>query len=102
MLSWLGLGSEVQNNCLVCGIVCQVGFKKFVHFRAAPFGVFVFSGGEVMVALHNHSNAERRIACGERIAQLVVAPFLKAEFEETDELSDTVRGAGGFGSTGKV
>ena len=58
--------------------------------------------GEVMVALHNHSNAERRIACGERIAQLVVAPFLKAEFEETDELSDTVRGAGGFGSTGKV
>lgn len=58
--------------------------------------------GEVMVALHNHSNAERRIACGERIAQLVVAPFLKAEFEETHELSDTVRGAGGFGSTGKV
>lgn len=58
--------------------------------------------GEVMVALHNHSNVERTINCGERIAQLVVAPFLKAEFEETDELSDTVRGAGGFGSTGKV
>ena len=56
--------------------------------------------GEVMVALHNHSNTEQKIAPGERIAQLVVAPFLKAEFTETETLSDTVRGAGGFGSTG--
>ena len=56
--------------------------------------------GEVMVALHNHSGVEQKISAGERIAQLVVAPFLKAEFEEADELSDTVRGAGGFGSTG--
>ena len=37
---------------------------------------------------------------GERVAQLAIVPFLKAEFEESDELSDTVRGAGGFGSTG--
>ncbi len=57
--------------------------------------------GEVMVALHNHSTAEQRIASGERIAQLVVAPFLKASFVESESLSDTVRGAGGFGSTGK-
>ena len=56
--------------------------------------------GEIMVGLHNHSNQEQRIAPKERIAQLVVAPFLKAEFEETDELSETVRGVGGFGSTG--
>ena len=56
--------------------------------------------GEVMVALHNHSNKEQKIEAGERIAQLVIAPFLKAEFDEADELSDTVRGAGGFGSTG--
>ena len=56
--------------------------------------------GEVMVALHNHSGVEQKISAGERIAPLVVAPFLKAEFEEADELSDTVRGAGGFGSTG--
>ena len=56
--------------------------------------------GEVMVALHNHSNVEQRVAPKERIAQLVVAPFLKASFEETDELTDTVRGVGGFGSTG--
>lgn len=56
--------------------------------------------GEVMVALHNHSDKEQTIAPKERIAQLVVAPFLKAEFAEADELSDTVRGVGGFGSTG--
>ena len=56
--------------------------------------------GEVMVALHNHSDKEQTIAPKERIAQLVVAPFLKAEFSETEELSDTVRGVGGFGSTG--
>ena len=56
--------------------------------------------GEVMVALHNHSDQEQKIAPKERIAQLVVAPFLKGEFVEADELSDTVRGEGGFGSTG--
>lgn len=56
--------------------------------------------GEIMVALHNHSDSEASIDSGERIAQLAIVPFLKAEFEETDELSDTVRGAGGFGSTG--
>ena len=56
--------------------------------------------GEVMVSLHNHSDKEQEIADGERIAQLVIAPFLVAEFCETEELSDTVRGEGGFGSTG--
>ena len=56
--------------------------------------------GEVMVALHNHSNVEQKISPKERIAQLVVAPFLKVVFEESDTLSDTVRGVGGFGSTG--
>ena len=57
--------------------------------------------GEVMVALHNHSEIEQKIAPKERIAQLVVAPFLKADYFETDELSETVRGVGGFGSTGR-
>ena len=57
--------------------------------------------GEVMVALHNHSEKPATVEQGERIAQLAIVPFLKAEFEESDELSDTVRGVGGFGSTGK-
>ena len=56
--------------------------------------------GEVMVALHNHSKLVATVDSGERIAQLVIAPFLTATFEESDELEDTVRGTGGFGSTG--
>ena len=57
--------------------------------------------GEVMVSLHNHSMEAQTVSPGERVAQLVIAPFLKAEFTVAEELSDTVRGAGGFGSTGK-
>ena len=57
--------------------------------------------GEVMVALHNHSEINAMVEPGERIAQFAIVPFLKAQFEEADELSDTVRGAGGFGSTDK-
>jgi len=56
--------------------------------------------GEVMVALHNHGALAQEIAPGERIAQLVVAPFLTVRYEWAGELEDTVRGAGGFGSTG--
>lgn len=57
--------------------------------------------GEVMVALHNHSSIDQVIMKNERVAQLVIAPFLKAEFELVPELSDTQRGEGGFGSTGR-
>lgn len=57
--------------------------------------------GEFMIALHNDTDEPRVIAPKERIAQLVVMPYLSVEFEETDDLSDTARGAGGFGSTGR-
>ena len=56
--------------------------------------------GEIMVALHNHSDEPALVAANERVAQLAIVPFLKAEFEVVDELSSTVRGEGGFGSTG--
>ena len=56
--------------------------------------------GEVMVSLHNHSTQTQEILPKERIAQLVIAPFLKADFLISDELSDTQRGQCGFGSTG--
>ena len=56
--------------------------------------------GEIMVALHNHSEVEQKIASGERIAQMVITPYIKADFFEVEELSDTERGVGGFGSTG--
>jgi dUTP pyrophosphatase len=57
--------------------------------------------GEIMVALHNHSAQPQTIAPFERIAQLVIAPFLKAEFTLVEELDTTERGEGGFGSTGR-
>ncbi len=56
--------------------------------------------GEVMVALHNHGRETRSVERGDRIAQLVIAPYYTAQFAEAEELSETVRGAGGFGSTG--
>lgn len=57
--------------------------------------------GEFMVALHNHSQAAAVVEPKERIAQLVITPFITASFTETDTLNDTVRGEGGFGSTGR-
>jgi dUTP pyrophosphatase len=56
--------------------------------------------GEIMVALYNQSGEEQTVAAGERVAQLVITPFLAVNFEECDELTDTERGVGGFGSTG--
>ena len=57
--------------------------------------------GEIMVALHNHSNEAVLVESGERIAQLVITPYIVAAFNQVDELEDTVRGEGGFGSTGR-
>ena len=57
--------------------------------------------GEIMVALHNHGSEAQTVEPGERISQLLIMPVVQAEFEETEELSDTVRGEGGFGSTGR-
>ena len=57
--------------------------------------------GEIMVALHNHGTQTQSVEPGERIAQLVIAPYITGVFHQVDELSDTVRGDGGFGSTGR-
>ncbi len=56
--------------------------------------------GELMVALHNHGTAPATVEPFERIAQLVIVPYITAEFAECESLDDTARGAGGFGSTG--
>jgi dUTP pyrophosphatase len=56
--------------------------------------------GEVMVALHNHGKEPQTIEHGDRVAQMVFVPYYAAEFEICDELSETLRGEGGFGSTG--
>lgn len=57
--------------------------------------------GEYIVALHNDSSVTRTVTPGERIAQLVIMPFLSVTFEEARALDETARGEGGFGSTGK-
>lgn len=57
--------------------------------------------GEYIVALHNDTDLPKAVANGDRIAQLVVLPCMALDFEVVDELTDTERGAGGFGSTGK-
>lgn len=90
-----------------------VGFAAFIYARSglaskrglAPANkvgvVDCDYRGEVMVALHNHSDIAQTVSVGERVAQLVIAPYYTADFEECDELSDSVRGEGGFGSTGR-
>lgn len=57
--------------------------------------------GEITVALHNHGSQPQTVSHGDRIAQLLIVPVLAPPFEEAEALSDTDRGTGGFGSTGK-
>ena len=57
--------------------------------------------GEITVALHNHGTQSRTVSHGDRIAQFIITPVLQPTYEIAQELSDTARAAGGFGSTGK-
>ena len=56
--------------------------------------------GEIMVPIHNHSTQTQQIDVGERVAQMVIMPYVKGEFVESESLDDTVRSTNGFGSTG--
>lgn len=56
--------------------------------------------GPVIVALHNDTDEPQKVVQGERVAQLIVVPYLEVELKEVDDLDDTERGDGGFGSTG--
>ena len=57
--------------------------------------------GEILVALHNHGNVSQTVETGERVAQFVITPVLTPAYEAVEELTDTARNQGGFGSTGK-
>jgi dUTP pyrophosphatase len=93
-------------------IALRAGFEAQVRPRsglAVKFGVTVLNSpgtidadyrGEIKVPIINHGEAPFTITRGMRIAQLVVAPVTRAIFVEVDELSSTLRGSGGFGSTG--
>lgn len=97
-----GLAMEIPKGCAGLiyarsGLACKRGLAP-----ANKVGVIDSDyRGEFMVVLHNHGDEAQTVCHGERIAQLVITPVLTPAYEETDELSDTQRSAGGFGSTGK-
>ena len=89
------------------GFECQVrprsglAIKKGISVLNAPGTIDADYRGEVGVILVNLSNEKYVINDGDRVAQLVFAKFERADWIETDQLTETIRGAGGFGSTGK-
>ena len=97
-----GLAMEVPAGC--AGLIyarSSMGSKRGLA-PANKVGVIDSDyRGQVMVALHNHGREDQTVAPGERIAQLVITPVFTPGFREVEELSDTLRGTGGFGSTGR-
>ena len=97
-----GLAMEIPANCAGLiyarsGLACKRGLAP-----ANKVGVVDSDyRGEFMVVLHNHGAAAQTVCHGERIAQLVITPVLTPSYLEVDDLSDTERAGGGFGSTGK-
>lgn len=97
-----GLAMELPDNTFGA-VYARSGIASREGLRPANCTGVVDSDyrGELIVALHNDSDTFRIIEPGERIAQLVVQPYVSIEFEEVDTLSNTDRGSGGFGHTGK-
>ena len=97
-----GLAMEIPKGC--AGLIyarSSLGTKRGLA-PANKVGVIDSDyRGEIAVVLHNHSQETQTIAPGERIAQLIITPVITPVYEEAEELTDTDRGAGGFGSTGK-
>ncbi len=77
-----------------------LALKKGISVLNSPGTIDADYRGEICVILVNLSDADFTVEDGERICQMVVKEYVKVEWEETGELSDTVRGAGGFGHTG--
>ena len=89
-----GVAMEIPDGYV--GLACKKGLAP-----ANKVGVIDSDyRGEIMVALYNHSDLERKILPSERIAQIVITPYVRANFSVVSVLSDTERGNGGFGSTG--
>tara|TARA_X000000368_G_C22931592_1_gene667881 strand:+ start:536 stop:973 length:438 start_codon:yes stop_codon:yes gene_type:complete len=75
--------------------------KKNISVLNTPGTIDSDYRGEIKIIIYNHGNTEFVINNGDRIAQMILSPVLKIEFEETNDLPETIRGEGGFGSTGK-
>ena len=97
-----GLSVEIPTGC--AGLIyarSSMGAKRGLA-PANKVGVIDSDyRGEIKVVLLNHSGAVQTVAPGERIAQMIITPVLTPAYEEVEELTDTDRGTGGFGSTGK-
>ena len=97
-----GIAMEVPAGC--AGLVyarSSMGVKRGLA-PANKVGVIDSDyRGEIMVMLHNHGTEEQTVAPGERVAQILITPVLTPAYQEAEELTDTKRGTGGFGSTGK-
>lgn len=97
-----GIALEVPESCAGLiyarsGLACKQGLAP-----ANKVGVIDSDyRGEILVALHNHGGQPRTVENGERIAQMVITPVLTPAYVAAEELSDTHRNTGGFGSTGK-
>ena len=97
-----GLAMEIPKNC--AGLIYARSGLACKRDLAPANKVGVVDSdyrGEFMVALHNHGAQSQTISHGDRVAQLVIAPVLTPVYTEVEELNDTQRAAGGFGSTGK-
>lgn len=97
-----GLAMEPPNNTWV-GVFARSGLATKEGLRPANCVGVIDPDyrGPIIVAIHNDSDKERVITDGEKIGQLILFPRMEMNIEEVKELSDTERGAGGFGSTGK-
>lgn len=102
--AWIptGIALEVPKGC--AGLIyarSSMGVKRGLA-PANKVGVIDSDyRGEIRVVLFNHGKTPQTVESGERVAQFVITPVLTPGFEEVDELTDTDRGSGGFGSTGK-
>ena len=75
--------------------------KKNISVLNTPGTIDSDYRGEIKIIIYNHGNTDFVINNGDRIAQMILSPVLRIEFEETNDLPETIRGEGGFGSTGK-
>ena len=97
-----GLAMELPKGCV--GLICARSGLACKHGLAPANKVGVIDSdyrGEFIVALHNHGNTHQKIAHGERIAQLLIMPVFTPAYTQVEQLDETERAAGGFGSTGK-
>lgn len=97
-----GIAVEIPQNTFG-GIFARSGIASRHGLRPANCVGVVDADyrGPVIVALHNDSDSSQYVDNGQKIAQLIIIPYLNVDFNVVDTLSDTVRGDGGFGSTGK-